>query len=180
MEADLPNSPLILETLCIWATELGNSGDTEVSTIKLYLTGLRSCCVDLGLEPLTAFEQPRLQRTVQGIKTFHASREAIPLRERLLITRDILLRLLVHLDQTSYRKATRYAAFCLAFAAFLRMSEFTWEHYQWAAGDSEFASWHATRRSIAFGFKDPSGTVQIGFSSPYLHPGLTPSGKASP
>ena len=60
--------PPTLETLCIWAAELGNSGGTKVSTIKLYLTGLRSYCVDPGLEPLTAFEHPRLQRIVRGVR----------------------------------------------------------------------------------------------------------------
>ena len=90
--------------LCIWAVELRSSGDTKASTIKLYLTGLRSYRVDLGLEPLTAFKHPRLQRLVWGIKSFHASREAIPLRERLPITRDILLRLLASLDQRSHRR----------------------------------------------------------------------------
>ena len=102
-----------------------------------------------------AFGHPLLQRTVRDIKTVHVSREAIPLRERLPITQDIPLRLLALLDQRPHRETTLYATFCLAFAAFLCVGEFIWGYYQWAAGD--FASWHAACRSIAFGFKDPSG-----------------------
>ena len=155
-----------METLCIWAAELGNSGGTKVATIKLYLTGLRSYCVDLGLdsEHIAIFEHPRLQRIVRGIKTFHAAREAAPVRERLPITRDILLRLLATLNQRSHRGATLYAAFCLAFAAFLRIGEFTWEAHQWVAGD--FASWHATRRPITFGFKDDQTLDRLFFTLP--------------
>ena len=125
-----------------------------MATVKLYLTGLRSYCVDLSLdsEHIAKFTHPRLQRIVRGIEAFHAAQEAAPVRERLPITRDLLLRLLATLDQRSHRGATLYAAFCLAFAAFLRIGEFTWEAHQWAAGD--FAGWHATRRSITLDFKD--------------------------
>ena len=110
---------------------LGNTGHTKTSTIKLCLTGLRSYCVDLGLvADLTAFEDLRLQRILRGIKIFHAARETEP-RERLPITRDILLRLTTELDQNTHEGATFYAAFCLAFAAFLRIGEFTWSNSEW-------------------------------------------------
>jgi hypothetical protein len=127
---------------------LGNAGRTKTATIKLYLTGLRSYCVDLGLADLTAFEDPRLQRILRGIKIFHAARETEP-RERLPITRDILLRLIAHLDQNTHEGATFYAAFCLAFAAFLRISEFTWSNSEWQS-DDDFKHWHITRNSVQF------------------------------
>ena len=144
---------------CIWAAELGNTGDTKVATIKSYLTSPRSYCVDLGLdsEHIAIFDHPRLQRIVRGIKIFHAAREAAQVRERLPITNDILLRLLETLDQRPHRGKTLYAAFCLAFAAFLRIGEFTWGAHQWASGDLDFASWHATRRSITLGFNNSDG-----------------------
>ena len=127
---------------------MGNAGHTKTATIKLYLTGLRSYCVDLGLADLTAFEDPRLQRILRGIKIFHAARETEP-RERLPITRDILLRLIAHLDQNTHEGATFHAAFCLAFAAFLRISEFTWSNSEWQA-DDDFKHWHITRNSVQF------------------------------
>ena len=96
----------------------------KTTTIKLYLTGLRSYCVDLGTANLSVFEDPRLQRILRGIKIFLAAREVEP-RERLPITRDLLLRLISRLDPSTYEGATLRAAFCIAFAAFLRMGEFT-------------------------------------------------------
>lgn len=50
--------------------------------VKLYLIGLRSYCVDLGIPDLSVFEDPHLQRNLRGIKTFHAART----RERRPIT----------------------------------------------------------------------------------------------
>ena len=117
--------------------------------MKLYLTGLRSYCVDLGMADLSVFEDPRLQRTLRGIKIFHAARETGP-RERLPITRDLLLRLVARLDISTYEGSTLQAAFCLAFAAFLRIGEFTWSSTDWNAGSDNFHQWHMTRSSVHF------------------------------
>ena len=126
---------------------MGNTGHTKTATIKLYFTGLRSYCVNLGLvADLTAFEDPRLQRILCGIKIFHAARETEP-RERLPITRDILLCLISRLDQNTHEGATLYVAFCLAFAAFLRIGEFTWSNSDWQS-DRGFKQWHITRNLV--------------------------------
>ena len=77
--------------MCLWIASLGNTGHVKTASIKLYLTGLRSYCIDLGTADLSAFEDPRPQRILRGIKIFHAARETEP-RERLPITRDLLLR----------------------------------------------------------------------------------------
>jgi hypothetical protein len=41
-----------------------------------------------------------------------------------------------------------YAAFCLAYAGFLRIGEFTWSETSRTHGLEEFARWHLTRRSV--------------------------------
>ena len=120
----IPTFPPTAYSLCLWIASLGNAGRTKTTTVKLYLTGLRSYCVDLGMADLSVFEDPRLQRTLRGIKIFHAARETGP-RERLPITRDLLLRLVARLDISTYEGSTLQATFCLAFAAFLRIGEFT-------------------------------------------------------
>ena len=140
--------PPTAKSLCCWVDDLGGSGRTKTSTIKLYLTGLRSYCIDLGQADLTAFDDPRLQRILRGIKIFHAAPETEP-QERLPITRDILLRIITGLDQNTHEGTTLCAAFCLAFAAFLRIGEFTWSNSEWRS-DGDFKQWHITRSSVRF------------------------------
>ena len=53
-----------IEWLCSLA------GTVKVKTMKLYLAGIRSYQLDLGIE-CSAFADPRLERTIQGIKRDH-------------------------------------------------------------------------------------------------------------
>jgi hypothetical protein len=57
------------------------------------------------------------------------------IRERRFITRDILIRLLVRLDQFTQQKVNLHVAFCLAFATFLRCEKFTYIVRQTVASD---------------------------------------------
>ena len=148
LEGIIPAFPPTANSLCLWIASLGNTGHVKTATIKLYLTGLRSYCIDLGTADLSAFEDPRPQRILRGVKIFHAARETEP-RERLPITRDPLLRLVSRLDTSTHKGATLRAAFCVAFAAFLRIGEFTWSTADWKA-EGEFHQWHMTRSSAQF------------------------------
>ena len=72
---------------------------------------------------LTVFHAPELERMIAGIRRLNGEAGT---RERRSITKDLLLQMLPHLDQKSKEGATFYAVFCLAFAAFLRVGEFTY------------------------------------------------------
>ncbi|KAA8895233.1 hypothetical protein FN846DRAFT_912012 [Sphaerosporella brunnea] len=91
--------PVTVGSLCNWMAYLGNRGRTKSATMKSYLNGLRSYCVDMGMggDDLEVFRHPRVQRVIRGIKIFHGAKEG-DLRERLPITRNLLLRILAKLD----------------------------------------------------------------------------------
>jgi hypothetical protein len=56
------------------------------------------------------------------------------------ITRDLLLRILARLDTNTPEGATHHAAFCTAFAGFLRVGEFTWTSTAWLLGATDFST----------------------------------------
>jgi len=111
--------------------------------MKLYLCGIKSYQLDLGLE-CTAFLDPRLERTLPGIKRDHNQPDHQP---RTQLTRPHLLRILLQLHSTEYNEIVIRAAFTLASAGFLRVGEFTYRQSDLEQGLA-FRNWFLTKRSI--------------------------------
>jgi len=111
--------------------------------MKLYLAGIKSYQLDLEIE-CKAFSDPRLERTIQGIKRDHNEPER---RKRTPLTRGHLLKILSCLAPHSYENRVIRAAFTLAFAGFLRVGEFTYKKADRELGPS-FGKWYLTKRSI--------------------------------
>ena len=124
-----------------WSAYCGQCGLLP-GTIRNYLTGLRSAHIDYGYGALDAFYDDRVQREVDGIRRLRGEAER---KEREPVRREILLKILRTLNTSSLFGATMHAAWCLAFAAFLRLGEITYTSSDIAA---DFASWHVTRRSV--------------------------------
>lgn len=140
-----PLFPATFRTLSTWVADMGEKRILPRS-IKLYLTRVRSFQVDIGAtkNELEVFHHPTLERIIQVIRPLRGEPNV---KERLPITRPILLKMLGLLDTTTRIGATLHAAFCLAFAGFLRIGEFTWSKiYQ----QGDFRQWHMTRGSITF------------------------------
>ena len=137
--------PASISNLASWSANLGDKM-IKAKTIKAYLTGLRSHHIDVGYSgtEIEAFHHPTLQRIIAGIRRLQGDDQT---RERRPITRDLLLLLLRQFDQSTIEGATWHASFCLAFAGFLRMGEFTWSQ---SDRTSDFKQWHLTRSSVIF------------------------------
>ena len=90
---------------------------------------------------LKVYSHPILQRVIKGLRRLYGEGDT---QERQPITRDILLKLISRFDQTTLEGANLHAAFCLAFAGFLRMGEFTYNKVE-----SDFSSWNLTRGSVS-------------------------------
>jgi len=131
--------------------------------MKLYLAGIKSYQLDLGIE-CSAFLDPHLERTIQGIKRDHGEPDR---RIRTPLTRPHLLRILQHLPHRNYDTIVTRAAFTLAFAGFLRVGEFTYSEKDRELG-ATFGNWFLTK-----------GSVRIPRSGSYMELTL-PSSKTDP
>ncbi|SPO32026.1 uncharacterized protein UTRI_02583 [Ustilago trichophora] len=96
------------------------------NTLKSNLSALKSAHIDLGLST-AAFADERLERVVRGFKRLVGA----PLPAAKLPITLPLLRKLVHalhkVCSSQHNRRMFRAAFCLAFACFLRAGELTWE-----------------------------------------------------
>ena len=127
-----------------WAISL-NKKHIASKTIKTYICEFRSTYIDRSYENFIAFESPILQRYIRGIKRKNGE---INKRKRKAITRDILLKILANFDIFIRREITLHAAFCFAFANFLRIDEFIYKQDEQYTFD--FNRWHVIKSSIIF------------------------------
>lgn len=92
----------------------------------------------------TAFTDPCLERTIQGIKLDHNEPE---LRTQSPLTCPYLVRILNILPISNYEDIVLDVAFTLAFAGFLLVGEFTYRATDLELG-ATFSNWFLTKSSI--------------------------------
>ena len=97
----------------------------------------------MGFADLEIFHHPLLERILAGIRRLRGEADT---KERRPITRDVLLKVLTRFNTTTRYGIMLHAVFCLAFAGFLRIGEFTWSQEDYA--QSDFVNWFLTRRSV--------------------------------
>ena len=107
------------------------------------MTGVRSAHVDMGYDDLSVFHNPQLQRIIAGMRRMRGEAHT---KEREPITKDLLLELLPRCDQSTKEGSVLHASYCLAFAGFLRVGEFTYTAHD--LHDQDFSQWFLTRRSV--------------------------------
>jgi integrase len=146
MKGILRPFPTTPYNLCLWVDSMAaQRPELQAKTISAYLVGLRSLHIDLGLGTDHFEDNPRLDHLLRGVKRSRAEPKEKP---RLPITRPLLLDILALLDRNQPDNMALYGAFCLAYAGFLRIGEFTRAETSMAHGSAEFARWHITRRSV--------------------------------
>ena len=117
-----PAFPVISKVLSNWIAHLANKR-LKAKTLKAYITGLRSVHVDMGYKDLLSFYSPRIERIIAGIRRLRGKARTL---ERRPITKNLLLQILPYFNYGTREDSTLHTAFCLAFAAFLRVGEFTY------------------------------------------------------
>jgi hypothetical protein len=120
----------------------------KATTVKQYVSALRSKHVDKSL-PTTVFSEPSIARILAGATKIQGAR---PIRERLEITKDILLKMLSQVNTSTFDGLNIYASFSVAFSGFFRPGELTWD--KWDSNTSPMV--HVSRKSVRF---TPDGVV---------------------
>ncbi len=134
-----------ISNLISWSASLDDKM-IKINIIKSYFTDLWSHHIDIEYSDIEieAFHHSTLQQVIVEIQRLQENDQT---RKRKSITWDLLLMLLRQFDQSIIEEATWHASFCLTFAEFLRISEFTWSQLN---KTSDFKQWHLTRSSIIF------------------------------
>ena len=112
-------------TLVLFSTHLAAT-NTSHSTIKVYLAAVRQLHVLSGLHEFFNRQlTPRLQQVLRGIKKCQA--EFRPTKLRLPITTQLMQQIqqMLSKEPHSYTNVMMWAACCIAFFGFMRVSEFT-------------------------------------------------------
>ena len=117
--------------------------NSESQTMKLYLARIKSYQLDLGIES-SAFLDPRLGRTIQGIKRDHGEPDR---RIHTPLTRPHLPRILLHLPYRNYDTIVTRVAFTQAFAGCLWVGEFTYSEKDRELG-ATLGNWFLTEGSV--------------------------------
>ena len=115
--------PVTFPVLANWIAEQVEFNKPE--TVKQYTAALRNVHIEKGIS-IDVFNDPRISRIFRGALRIHGSK---PVRKHVEITKDILLAAIATFDSTAFDDLNLHRAFCVAFAAFLRPSEFTWESW---------------------------------------------------
>ncbi len=134
-----------ISNLISWSANLKNKM-IKVKIIKIYLIDLRSHHIDIEYSDIEieTFHHSTLQRIIVEIWRLQDDDQT---RKQRFITPNLLLLLLRQFDQSIIEETTWHASFCLMFASFLRMSEFTWSQ---SNRTSDFKQWHLIRSSNIF------------------------------
>ena len=133
----LAKAPWLIEWVCSLA------GTVNIKIMKLYLTGIKSYQLDLGIS-CTTFADHRLEHTIQGIKRDHNEPQR---RMRTPLTRPCLKLIIQHLSPSNYNDAATRGAFTLAFTGFLRVGKFTYKESDRERGPA-FGIWFIMKTSI--------------------------------
>jgi hypothetical protein len=136
-----PALPATFLSLASWIADTLDSGRAKPETVETYLIGIKNHHIENGA-PTTVFEDPRIKRLLRGaLRIFGAK----PIRPRDEIERPLLTSMLRTLDLNRHDHVNLRAAFTVAFAAFLRSGELTWDTW-----DHNSHHLHLSRGSVQF------------------------------
>lgn len=133
--------PVSIKAITHWLANVMRKA--KPATAKGYIKVLRSTHIERGLDT-TVFNDPRIELVLRGGKRIYGEGEK---RLRLPITAPILRQIVNAIRQVNFDSVNLKTALCVAFAAFLRSGEFTWD--SWNPSSSQY---HLSRRHVTFNY----------------------------